>query len=52
MAIEMVDRKIRFSWNNGAGTKSIVHNVSLEAAMGGDLMSQVGITKVHVFTIP
>ncbi len=28
-------------WNNGAGTKSIVHNVSLEAAMGGDLVSQV-----------
>jgi hypothetical protein len=41
MAIEMVDRKIRFVWNNGAGTRSIVHNVSLEAAMGGDLVSQV-----------
>jgi hypothetical protein len=41
MALEMVDRKIRFVWNNGAGAKAIVHNVSLEAAMGGDLMSQV-----------
>ena len=41
MAIEMVDRKIRFVWNNGAGPQAIVHNVSLEAAMGGDLVSQV-----------
>jgi hypothetical protein len=41
MAIEMVDRRIRFVWNNGAGPRAIVHNVSLEAAMGGDLVSQV-----------
>ena len=41
MAIEMVNRKIRFVWNNGAGARAIVHNVSLEAAMGGDLTSQV-----------
>ena len=46
MAIEMIDRKIRFSWNNGAGVKSIVHNVSLEAAMGGDLMSQVRTSSI------
>ena len=46
MALEMVDRKIRFVWNNGAGARAIVHNVSLEAAMGGDLMSQVIIAPV------
>jgi laminin alpha 1/2 len=32
MAIEMVDRKIRFLWNNGAGTRSIIHNVTIETA--------------------
>ncbi len=49
MALEMVDRKIRFVWNNGAGARAIVHNVSLEAAMGGDLMSQVRLTAVFLF---
>ena len=48
MALEMVDRKIRFVWNNGAGARAIVHNVSLEAAMGGDLMSQVNVAPVFV----
>lgn len=32
MAIEMVDRKIRFLWNNGAGTTAITSNVTLESA--------------------
>ena len=32
MAIEMIDRKIRFLWNNGAGTKAITHNVEIETA--------------------
>ena len=47
MAIEMVNRKIRFVWNNGAGARAIVHNVSLEAAMGGDLTSQVKELFLH-----
>ena len=34
LAIEMINRKIRFSWNVGAGTKSITHNVILETAFG------------------
>ena len=29
MAIEMVDRKIKFLWNNGAGTASIIHNATI-----------------------
>lgn len=41
MAIEMVNRKINFLWNNGAGIQSITHNVSIEQALGGDLASQV-----------
>ena len=32
MAIEMVDRKIKFLWNNGGGTKEITHNVEIESA--------------------
>ena len=32
LALEMIDRKIRFVWNNGAGTKSISHNVEIETA--------------------
>jgi len=32
MAIEMIDRKIHFLWNNGAGTKIITHNVEIETA--------------------
>jgi len=41
MAIEMVNRKINFLWNNGAGIQTITHNVSIEPALGGDLASQV-----------
>ena len=29
MAIEMVDRRIRFLWNNGAGTMAISHNTTI-----------------------
>jgi len=32
MALEMVERKIKFLWNNGAGTKEITHNVEIESA--------------------
>lgn len=32
MALEMVDRKIRFLWNNGAGTVAITHNVTIDTA--------------------
>ena len=32
MALEMVDRKIRFMWNTGASTKSITHNVNIDTA--------------------
>ena len=32
MAIEMVDRRIRFVWNNGAGSQAIEHNVTIETA--------------------
>ena len=32
LALEMIDRKIRFVWNNGAGTQSITHNVEIETA--------------------
>ena len=32
LALEMVDRKIRFLWNTGAGTRSISHNVEIETA--------------------
>eukprot|EP00094_Tigriopus_californicus_P001836 TCALIF_01772-PA protein Name:"Similar to Lama1 Laminin subunit alpha-1 (Mus musculus)" AED:0.11 eAED:0.12 QI:0/0.86/0.58/1/0.95/0.95/24/1780/2877 len=32
MAIEMVDRRIRFLWNNGAGTQVISHNVTIETS--------------------
>ena len=35
MAIEMVDRKIRFLWNNGAGTASITHNATIDPVVGG-----------------
>ena len=35
MAIEMVDRKIRFLWNNGAGTSSITHNATIDPVLGG-----------------
>jgi laminin alpha 1/2 len=37
MALEMVDRQIRFVWNNGAGTRAIVHNATIEPALGGSL---------------
>ena len=37
LAIEMIDRKIRFSWNVGAGTQHITHNVTLETAFGTGL---------------
>ena len=37
MAIEMIDRRIRFSWNVGAGTQHITHNVTLETAFGTGL---------------
>ncbi|CAN8007015.1 unnamed protein product, partial [Ixodes pacificus] len=30
MAIEMVNRKIKFSWNAGGGTHSITHNMVIE----------------------
>ena len=30
MALEMVDRKIRFLWNTGAGTAVITHNLRIE----------------------
>jgi len=30
MAVEMVDRKIRFSWNAGSGTKSLIHPLVIE----------------------
>ena len=30
MAIEMVNRRIRFLWNNGAGTMAISHNTTIE----------------------
>ncbi len=40
MAIEMVNRQIRFLWNNGAGTKSITHNTTIETAYGGSLVTQ------------
>ena len=45
MAIEMIDRKIRFSWNVGAGTQHITHNVTLETAFGTGLgiASQVNV---------
>ena len=33
VAIDMVDRKIRFLWNNGANTQIITHNVTIESAM-------------------
>lgn len=29
MAIEMVERRIRFLWNNGAGTTAITHNTTI-----------------------
>ena len=29
MALEMVNRRIRFSWNNGAETTSILHNATI-----------------------
>ena len=32
MALEMVDRKIRFLWNNGAETMAITHNVTIDTA--------------------
>ncbi len=48
MAIEMVNRKINFLWNNGAGIQSITHNVSIEQALGGDLASQVSHQKLNV----
>ena len=32
IALEMIDRKIRFLWNTGAGTKSITHNLEIETA--------------------
>ena len=32
MAIEMVDRKVRFAWNCGAGSRSILNNVTIETA--------------------
>ena len=32
LAIEMVDRKIRFLWDNGAGTRAITHNVTIDTA--------------------
>lgn len=30
MAVEMVDRKIRFLWNAGGGTKVLVHSLNIE----------------------
>ena len=38
LALEMVDRRIRMLWNNGAGTQAIVSNVTLETAR--DLRSE------------
>ena len=32
MAIEMVDRRVRFVWNCGAGSRAIVNNVTIETA--------------------
>ena len=32
MALEMVDRRIRFVWNTGTGTRAISHNVMIETA--------------------
>ena len=32
MALEMVDRKIRFLWNTGAGTRAITHNLNIDTA--------------------
>ena len=32
MAIEMVDRRVRFVWNCGAGSGAIVSNVTIETA--------------------
>jgi laminin alpha 1/2 len=32
LALEMVDRKIRFVWNLGSGTQAITHNVEIETA--------------------
>ena len=37
LAIEMIDRKIRFSWNVGGGTQHITHNVTLETSFGTGL---------------
>ena len=34
LAIEMINRQIRFSWNVGGGTQHITHNVSLETSFG------------------
>ena len=32
MAIEMMDRKVRFAWNCGAGSAAILNNVTIETA--------------------
>ena len=34
LALEMINRKIRFSWNVGSGTQHITHNVTLETSFG------------------
>ena len=36
MALEMIDRRIRFSWNNGAETTSILHNATIGNGEGRD----------------
>ncbi len=38
MSLEMVGNKVRMLWNNGAGTRAITNNVTLETAR--DLRSE------------